>query len=90
MPQIWYQIQTKFRNEPRPRSGVLRGRQFLMKDSYSLDATWGGGWIGKLRNCMREAYKRIFTPVWELKFFIVGRFPSGRPWGGKPGSQGNL
>ena len=35
MPQIWYQIQTKFRNEPRPRSGVLRGRQFLMKDSYS-------------------------------------------------------
>jgi len=33
MPQIWYQIQTKFRNEPRPKSGVLRGRQFTMKDS---------------------------------------------------------
>ncbi len=42
MPQIWYQIQTKFRNEPRPRSGVLRGRQFMMKDSYSLDRSWEG------------------------------------------------
>src|SRR3972149_5279531 len=40
MPQIWYQIQTKFRNEPRPRSGVIRGRQFLMKDSYSFDTSW--------------------------------------------------
>ena len=37
MPQIWYQIQTKFRNEPRPRGGVIRGRQFLMKDAYSFD-----------------------------------------------------
>ncbi|MER3328825.1 MAG: aminoacyl--tRNA ligase-related protein, partial [Candidatus Kapaibacterium sp.] len=36
VPQIWYQIQNKFRNEPRPKSGVMRGRQFLMKDSYSL------------------------------------------------------
>ncbi|MDT8325478.1 MAG: aminoacyl--tRNA ligase-related protein, partial [Bacteroidota bacterium] len=34
MPQIWYQIQTKFRNEPRPKSGVIRSRQFLMKDAY--------------------------------------------------------
>ena len=34
MPQIWYQIQTKFRNEARPRSGVIRSRQFLMKDAY--------------------------------------------------------
>jgi prolyl-tRNA synthetase len=42
LPQIWYQIQTKFRNEPRPKSGVLRGRQFLMKDSYSLDSSWEG------------------------------------------------
>jgi len=37
LPQIWYQIQTKFRDEPRPRSGLLRVRQFEMKDSYSLD-----------------------------------------------------
>src|ERR1700730_5853440 len=37
LPQIWYQIQTKFRDEPRPKSGLLRGRQFIMKDSYSFD-----------------------------------------------------
>jgi prolyl-tRNA synthetase len=39
LPQIWYQIQTKFRNEARPKSGVVRGRQFTMKDSYTFDAT---------------------------------------------------
>ena len=38
MPQIWYQIQTKFRNEARPRSGIIRGRQFLMKDAYTFDS----------------------------------------------------
>ena len=37
LPQIWYQIQNKFRDEPRPKSGLLRVRQFLMKDSYSFD-----------------------------------------------------
>ena len=37
LPQIWYQIQTKERDEARPRSGVLRTREFLMKDSYTLD-----------------------------------------------------
>ncbi len=37
LPQIWYQIQTKFRDEPRPKSGLLRVRQFTMKDSYSFD-----------------------------------------------------
>ena len=36
LPQIWYQIQTKFRDEPRPKGGLLRVRQFTMKDSYSL------------------------------------------------------
>jgi len=69
LPQIWYQIQTKFRNEPRPRSGVLRGRQFLMKDSYSLDATWEG--LNKSYDLHAEAYKRIFARC-GLKFFIVG------------------
>lgn len=69
MPQIWYQIQTKFRNEPRPRSGVLRGRQFLMKDSYSLDATWEG--LDRSYDLHAEAYKKIFTRC-GLKFFIVG------------------
>jgi prolyl-tRNA synthetase len=69
MPQIWYQIQTKFRNEPRPRSGVIRGRQFLMKDSYSLDATQEG--LEKSYNLHAEAYARIFTRF-GLKFFVVG------------------
>jgi prolyl-tRNA synthetase len=69
MPQIWYQIQTKFRNEPRPRSGVLRGRQFLMKDSYSLDATWEG--LDTSYDLHAGAYKKIFTRC-GLKFFIVG------------------
>jgi prolyl-tRNA synthetase len=69
MPQIWYQIQTKFRNEPRPRSGVIRGRQFLMKDSYSLDATQEG--LEKSYRLHAEAYSRIFTRL-GLKFFVVG------------------
>ncbi len=42
LPQIWYQIQTKFRDEPRPKSGLLRVRQFLMKDSYSFDMEAAG------------------------------------------------
>ncbi|HUL44622.1 MAG TPA: proline--tRNA ligase [Bacteroidota bacterium] len=69
LPQIWYQIQTKFRNEPRPRSGVIRGRQFLMKDSYSLDATWKD--LDKSYNLHAEAYRKIFTRA-GLKFFVVG------------------
>ncbi len=69
MPQIWYQIQTKFRNEPRPRSGVLRGRQFLMKDSYSLDTSWEA--LDASYDLHAEAYKKIFARC-GLKFFIVG------------------
>jgi prolyl-tRNA synthetase len=69
LPQIWYQVQMKFRNEPRPRSGVLRGRQFLMKDSYTLDSTWEG--LDKGYNLHAEAYKKIFTRC-GIKFFIVG------------------
>ena len=69
LPQIWYQIQTKFRNEPRPRSGVLRGRQFIMKDSYTLDATWGG--LDEGYNAHAEAYRKIFSRC-GLRFFVVG------------------
>ncbi len=69
LPQIWYQIQTKFRNEPRPRSGVLRGRQFIMKDSYTLDATREG--LDRGYDLHAEAYRRIFTRC-GLKFFVVG------------------
>jgi prolyl-tRNA synthetase len=69
LPQIWYQIQEKFRNEPRPRSGVLRGRQFLMKDSYSLDASWGA--LDKSYDLHAKAYRNIFARC-GLKFFVVG------------------
>ena len=69
MPQIWYQIQTKFRNEPRPKSGVLRGRQFTMKDSYSMDSSWPG--LDKSYDLHAEAYKKIYTRC-GLTFHIVG------------------
>jgi prolyl-tRNA synthetase len=69
LPQIWYQIQTKFRNEPRPRSGVIRVRQFIMKDSYSLDASWEG--LDRSYELHRQAYIKIYTRC-GLKFFIVG------------------
>ncbi len=69
LPQIWYQIQTKFRNEPRPRSGVLRGRQFTMKDSYSLDRTWED--LDRSYDLHAEAYRAIFTRC-GLDFFVVG------------------
>jgi prolyl-tRNA synthetase len=69
LPQIWYQIQEKFRNEPRPRSGVLRGRQFLMKDSYTLDATWEA--LDRSYDLHARAYRNIFSRC-GLKFFVVG------------------
>ena len=69
LPQIWYQIQTKFRNEPRPRSGVLRGRQFIMKDSYSLDRGREG--LDRAYELHAEAYRRIFARC-GLRFFVVG------------------
>jgi prolyl-tRNA synthetase len=59
LPQIWYQIQTKFRDEPRPKSGLLRVRQFIMKDSYSFDLEPAGLDVSFDKHY--EAYKRIFT-----------------------------
>lgn len=58
LPQIWYQIQTKFRDEPRPKSGLLRVREFTMKDSYSLDIDREGLDAAFQRHF--EAYRRIF------------------------------
>jgi prolyl-tRNA synthetase len=59
LPQIWYQIQTKFRDEARPKSGVLRGREFTMKDSYSFDLDAAG--LDRSFNLHAEAYARIFA-----------------------------
>jgi len=58
LPQIWYQIQTKFRDEARPKSGLLRVRQFLMKDSYSFDMDAAG--LDASYQKHYEAYCRIF------------------------------
>src|SRR6201993_3956599 len=58
LPQIWYQIQTKFRDEPRPKSGLLRVRQFIMKDSYSFDLTPAG--LDESYDKHYKAYCRIF------------------------------
>src|SRR5438477_3717854 len=58
LPQIWYQIQTKFRDEPRPKSGLLRVRQFIMKDSYSFDMDAAGLDVSYEKH--RQAYCRIF------------------------------
>ncbi len=69
LPQIWYQIQTKFRNEPRPRSGVIRGRQFLMKDAYSFDSSWEG--LDKSYKKHYKAYRKIFDRC-GIKYFVVG------------------
>src|SRR6266849_668920 len=59
LPQTWYQIQTKFRDEPRPKSGLLRVRQFTMKDSYSFDLDKAGLDVSFENH--RQAYVRIFA-----------------------------
>ncbi|HTW43935.1 MAG TPA: proline--tRNA ligase [Acidobacteriaceae bacterium] len=59
LPQIWYQIQTKYRDEPRPKSGLLRVRQFIMKDSYSFDLDAAG--LDKSYKLHDQAYRAIFT-----------------------------
>ncbi|HZS44353.1 MAG TPA: proline--tRNA ligase [Blastocatellia bacterium] len=68
LPQIWYQIQLKFRDEPRPKSGLLRVRQFTMKDSYSFDKDFEGLDIAFEKH--REAYMKIYDRC-GLQYVIV-------------------
>jgi len=68
LPQIWYQIQTKFRDEPRPKSGLLRVRQFTMKDSYSFDIDRAG--LDKSFDLHDAVYRRIFKRC-GLEFVAV-------------------
>lgn len=68
LPITVYQIQTKFRDERRPRFGVMRGREFIMKDAYSFDVDEAG--LDKSYQAMYEAYMRIFTRC-GLKFRAV-------------------
>ena len=58
LPQVWYQIQTKFRDEPRPKSGLLRVREFPMKDAYTFDLDQAG--LDRAFEAQRGAYERIF------------------------------
>ena len=68
LPQLWYQIQTKFRDEPRPKSGLLRVRQFIMKDSYSFDLDPAGLDVSYDKHY--EAYRTIFDRC-GLKYTVV-------------------
>src|ERR1041385_9111207 len=68
LPQVWYQIQVKLRDEPRPKSGLMRLRTFIMKDAYSFDTDTAG--LDKSFADQREAYKRIFSRC-GIEFSIV-------------------
>ncbi|MDO5034196.1 MAG: proline--tRNA ligase [Actinomycetaceae bacterium] len=68
LPVILYQIQTKYRDEARPRAGVIRGREFVMKDSYSFDMDDEG--LGKSYELHRDAYQRTFKRL-GLPYVIV-------------------
>ena len=81
LPMTLYQIQTKFRDEARPRSGVIRSREFIMKDAYSFHATPGS--LDETYNAMKEAYKKIFSRC-GLEFYIVEADPGAM---GGSGSQ---
>ena len=68
LPQIWYQIQEKFRDEPRPKAGLLRVRQFTMKDAYSFDIDAAGLDVSYRKHY--ETYCRIFDRC-GLKYIVV-------------------
>ncbi len=68
LPQIWYQIQTKFRDEPRPKSGLLRVRQFIMKDAYSFDIDPAGLDVSYQKHY--DTYCRIFDRC-GLKYMVI-------------------
>jgi len=68
LPQSWYQFQTKLRDEPRPKSGILRVREFTMKDAYSLDADEDG--LARSYDAHAEAYARIFDRC-GLEWYMV-------------------
>jgi prolyl-tRNA synthetase len=68
LPQIWYQIAPKFRDEPRPKSGLLRVRQFMMKDSYSFDLDAAGLDLSYQKH--RDAYCKIFERC-GLKYMVI-------------------
>jgi prolyl-tRNA synthetase len=72
-PLVLFQIQTKYRDEARPRAGILRGREFVMKDSYSFDLSEDG--LVAAYHAHRDAYERIFTRLgfdYRIVFAVSG------------------
>jgi prolyl-tRNA synthetase len=72
-PLALYQIQTKYRDEARPRAGILRGREFIMKDSYSFDLSEAG--LQSAYQAHRDAYERIFSRLgfdYRIVFAVSG------------------
>src|SRR5947199_10008918 len=68
LPQIWYQIQNKFRDEPRPKAGLLRVRQFIMKDAYSFDIDDAG------LDVSYKKHDRVYRAIFDrcgLKYMVV-------------------
>jgi prolyl-tRNA synthetase len=82
LPQAWYQFQTKFRDEPRPRAGLLRVREFTMKDSYSFDLDPAGLDVSFDRH--RAAYFRIFE---RLGMPVIAVEASSGAMGGKDSTE---
>jgi prolyl-tRNA synthetase len=82
LPQAWYQFQTKFRDEPRPRAGLLRVREFTMKDSYTFDLTPAG--LDAAFDRHRAAYLRIFD---RLAIPVIPVEASSGAMGGKDSTE---
>jgi len=78
LPQVWYHFSTKERDEPRPRAGLLRVREFIMKDSYSFDRDFEG--LDKSFDAHKAAYERIFERCGLEVHFVVAEsgFMGGR------------
>ena len=82
LPQMWYQIQTKMRDEPRPKAGLMRTREFTMKDSYSFDLDAAG--LDVSFRAHRDAYVRIFG---RLSIPAIGVAASSGAMGGSDSTE---
>jgi prolyl-tRNA synthetase len=69
LPQMWYQFQTKLRDEPRPKAGLMRTREFTMKDSYSFDLGWDELDVSfrAHRDAYARAFERLGIPAWQAQ-----------------------
>src|SRR5580704_1842056 len=69
LPQVWYQFQTKLRDEPRPKAGLMRTREFTMKDSYSFDLGWDELDVSfrAHRDAYARAFERLGIPAWQAQ-----------------------